>query len=294
MSQAVPLDNTPRARRMIQTICDLTRRPLTDCRILDLACAHGQYSIEFARRGAAVLGIEGRAEWLRQANSSKQSTGITTVDFVQDDVRNLSVAKYGTFDIILCLGILYHLDAADVFDFLLNVSNLCRDFAIIDTQIALRPETYKEWHGEKYWGWIYQEHPAAATAETKLATLGASLDNERSFWLTRSSLLNALRHVGFTSVLECRNPIDNMYSHGEFKLHADYVTMVALKGRPVGDFFGMNPAGNTEENWPENPSDYFLERPWSHLLPGQSLPPRRPRRLAFLRGIVNHFSGTGN
>ena len=122
---------------------------------------------------------------------------------------------------------------------------------------------YPEWRGNTYWGSAYREHEATATSEVKRETLGASLDNEFSFWLTHASLLNALRHVGFTSVLECRNPIDNMYAHGEFKLHADVVTLVAMKGKPAGSFFGMNPQHQEEENWPENPSEHFLRRPWS-------------------------------
>ena len=263
MSQTPALDNTPRSRRIIQTVCDLRRGELVNSRVLDLGCAHGQYALELARRGATAIGIEGRAEWLKQANSSKLGLRLSNVDFVQDDVRRVSAAKYGTFEVVLCLGLLYHLDAPDVFELLLEISTMCTDFTIIDTQIAMRPETLREWHNEKYWGFLYQEHPPSSTIEAKLASLGASLDNEQSFWLTRSSLLNVLRHVGFTSVLECRNPIDNMYEHGEFKLHADYVTLVAVKGRPVGDFFGANPALQREENWPENPGDYFLKRPWS-------------------------------
>jgi SAM-dependent methyltransferase len=263
MSDHIPLDNTPRGRRFIQTVCDLRRGTLSGCRLLDLGCAHGQFALEFARRGAIALGIEGRASWVQIANSSKESSSINTAKFVQDDVRNLSIAKYGTFDVVLCLGLLYHLDAKDVFDFMANIFDVCTDFAVIDTQVASRPESSVEWHGHKYWGSVYREHEAMATPDAKMATLGASLDDEYSFWMTRSSLFNALRHVGFTSLLECRNPLDNMYAFGEFKMHADVVTLVAMKGQPAGPFFGMTPDRQTEEDWPENSSEYFLKRPWS-------------------------------
>jgi len=110
-------------------VCDLAHRPLTGLRVLDLACAHGYYSFEMARLGAQVLGIEGRESWLENARRTKQEASIPNVEFVQDDVRNLSKEKYGEFDIVLCLGILYHLDAPDVFEFLGRVFEVCREFA---------------------------------------------------------------------------------------------------------------------------------------------------------------------
>ena len=45
---------------------------------------------------------------------------------MQDDVRNLSVEKHGEFDVVLCLGNLYHLGAPDVFSFAARLSEVCR------------------------------------------------------------------------------------------------------------------------------------------------------------------------
>lgn len=130
---------------MIQAVCDVAHRPLRGLRILDLGCAHGAYSIELATRGAEVLGIEGREAWLEQARRLKQDAALSNVEFVQDDVRNLSKEKYGEFDVVLCLGILYHLDAPDVFDFVNRVAQVCRDFAIIETHFAGTPALSHEW-----------------------------------------------------------------------------------------------------------------------------------------------------
>src|SRR5713101_4914166 len=207
MSTGAILDNSPLFRRVIQTVCDLAHRPLADLRVLDLGCAHGAYSIELATRGAQVLGIEGREAWLEQARRLKQRASLANVEFVQDDVRNLSRAKYGEFDIVLCLGILYHLDAPEVFDFMNRVAEVCRDFAVIETHFAGTHILSHEWRGKRYWGTAYQEHAAGTTPGDKLKSLGSSLDNERSFWFTQASLCNLLRHVGFTSVYDCRNPI---------------------------------------------------------------------------------------
>ena len=152
------IDNTSIVRRVIQVVCDLAHQPLAGLRILDLACAHGNYSIELASRGAQVLGIEGREAWLEHARRQKRDASISNVDFVQDDVHNLSKEKYGEFDIVLCLGILYHLDAPDVFDFVNTVAEVCRDFAIIETHFAKAPTLYHEWRGKRS-----RAHPLRST-----------------------------------------------------------------------------------------------------------------------------------
>jgi len=258
----VPLDNSPIVRRVIQVTCDLAQRPLAGLRILDLACAHGAYSIELATRGAQVLGIEGREEWLEIARRGKQDAGLLNVEFVQDDVRNLSKEKYGEFDIVLCLGILYHLNAPDVFDFVSRVAEVTRGFAIFETHFATAPLLSHEWRGKRYWGLSAHEHVAGATREEKLKALGASLDNEQSFWLTHASLCNILRHVGFTSVSDCRNPVANLFvgTERKFKIWGNRVTLAAIKGQPVTLSIPLEAPEEQEVDWPESLEEHLFER----------------------------------
>src|SRR3989442_14143808 len=96
---------------------DITNKPLDSLRVLDLACLEGLYGKEFARHGAAVFGKEGRKANIEKARFAKDALALENIRFVQDNVRNLSVQKYGYFDVVLCLGILYHLHVPDVFHF---------------------------------------------------------------------------------------------------------------------------------------------------------------------------------
>src|SRR4051812_24516142 len=105
-------------RRVVQCIEDICGGSVKGLRVLDLACLEGLYAIEFARRGANAVGIEGREANVEKARFAKRAIGLENIDFFQDDVRNLRVEKYGEFDVVLCLGILYHLDVPDVFDFI--------------------------------------------------------------------------------------------------------------------------------------------------------------------------------
>lgn len=80
---------------------------------VDLACLEGGFSVELARMGFDTLGIDARKENLINANYVKFTTGLNNLNFVLDDVRNLE--RYGTFDLVFCTGILYHLDQPSEF-----------------------------------------------------------------------------------------------------------------------------------------------------------------------------------
>ena len=58
---------------------------------------------------------------------AKNIHNLNKLEFYQDDVRNLSREKYGEFDIVICSGILYHLDSLDVFPFLEKVYEVCKN-----------------------------------------------------------------------------------------------------------------------------------------------------------------------
>lgn len=262
------LDNSPIFRRVIQVVCDLARRPLSGLRILDLGSAHGAYSIELAGRGAHVLGIEGREAWLEQARRAQQNASLTNVQFVRDDVRNLSRERYGEFDIVLCLGILYHLDAPDVFEFVETIAEVCRDFAVIETKFAAAPVLSHVWQGNRYWGMSTCEHPPGAALDHKLKNLGASLDNENSFEFTRYSLCNILRHVGFTSVYDCLNPMAylSVGAERQFKMWGNRLTLAAVKGQSV------SLSAAPELDWPENVDEHRFEQ---FLREREGKPPHR-------------------
>lgn len=211
-------------KRNLQIITDVTRRPLAELRILDLACLEGLYSVELARQGAQVVGIEGREANIAKARFAKEVFDLPKLDFFLDDVRNLSQTKYGQFDVVLCLGILYHLDAPDVFYFLEKLAEVCTGLAIIDTHISLTARKTLTFQGKKYQGKYYREHSPWSSLEKRKKALWASLDNPRSFWLTRQSLINLLAKNGFTSIYSSLYPPDA-------KEPRDRMTFIALKGR---------------------------------------------------------------
>jgi hypothetical protein len=116
--------------------------------------------------------------------------------FVLDDVRN--IREYGTFDAVLCAGLLYHLDQPAAF--LHTLADVTTRLLIISTNYAtedgreldvypLADELVE--HEGKLGRW-YEEPPGPWSA----------VGNKRSFWLERRHLLQAMIDAGFPVVFE--------------------------------------------------------------------------------------------
>jgi hypothetical protein len=131
---------------------------------------------------------------------------LSGVGFVTDDVRNFSRARFGTFDVVLCSGILYHLPGEDGCRLIHSIAEACTCLTIIDTHVGLKPDVKIGYAGRSYYGVSYHEHDPADSAELRLSRSWASLDNASSFWITQPSLMNLLRDAGFSSVFEVLRP----------------------------------------------------------------------------------------
>jgi 2-polyprenyl-3-methyl-5-hydroxy-6-metoxy-1,4-benzoquinol methylase len=262
--------------RFTQLISDLSGQPWSTLRVLDLACLEGEYAIEMACRGAHVVGIEGRAANIEKARFAKDVLRLDNLELIQDDVRSLSREKYGLFDIVLCSGILYHLDAPDVARFIHRISEVCSRWAIIDTHVSKVARESFVYEAQQYWGTRFIEHHAKSTAEERERGAWASLDNLSSFWFTRPSLYNVLTDAGFTSVAECHIP-------QHVGLAPDRLALVAVKGTAV------TPASAgpcpPPPRWPERQPRHFSYFARRHL---RTLVMRLPKRLA---RVAKRFAG---
>ena len=83
-----------------------------DCsgmRVLDIGTRDGFFAFEVERRGATeVIGLDNVPPHLTGFNVAKELLH-SRVEYVVDNVYNLSVTKYGRFDLVLFFGVLYHL-----------------------------------------------------------------------------------------------------------------------------------------------------------------------------------------
>jgi tRNA (mo5U34)-methyltransferase len=105
---------------------------LRGARALDIGCNAGFYSFELARRGADVLAIDVDEHYLRQARWAAGELGmVDRIEFRRTGVYDLRGLAQAPFDVVLFLGVLYHLRhpllALDI------VSELTGDALVVQT-----------------------------------------------------------------------------------------------------------------------------------------------------------------
>ncbi len=217
--------NAVKVRRIISLTKRLASKNMEDLRILDLGCGEGVYSLEAGMYGSEVLGIDGRDDRLKFGKEVAEEHNLNNVKFNVDDVRNVHVDKYGKFDVIYNLGLLYHLDTEDVFSLLKRLHDMCNNMLIIDTTIGLSSPIAFEKDGETYYGVKYSEHEDGDDEELVMnKRIMASIGNNESFLITKESLIKYLNKIGFECIMECYSPLEPYKNESR-------VTIVAYKGK---------------------------------------------------------------
>lgn len=77
-------------------------------RVLDVGCSDGFFSFEMERRGASVVATDLVASTATGFSLARELLD-SRVDYRIDNVYNLAPEDYGQFDLVLFLGVLYHL-----------------------------------------------------------------------------------------------------------------------------------------------------------------------------------------
>lgn len=83
-------------------------RDMTNLRVLDIGCSDGYFTFEAERRGANVVAIDFVPEDYTGFATARKILG-SHAEYRMDNVYNLTPADYGHFDVVLFLGVLYHL-----------------------------------------------------------------------------------------------------------------------------------------------------------------------------------------
>jgi hypothetical protein len=254
-------------RAVLRTINAIWRpRERSAVRLADLGCLEGGYSVQFARHGYDVLGME-----VRRANIEKclwvgGNAGLPNLRFAGDDVRN--IASYGQFDAVFCCGLLYHLDRPC--ELLQTLGRITSTALVLQTHFATGAIPRSAWRSaaskafqpvsrlwsrlrrvsslvlarapnrkvdymlsrlqqnEGRWGrWYYEYPPLAPQAEVE-EKLWASYGNFQSFWLHKKELLQVTREAGFDIIYEQYDFLDDIVRNSLIE-DQDRGMFVALK-----------------------------------------------------------------
>ena len=94
-------------------VAKLTRQD----KILDLACGHGRHSIELAKRGLTVVGLDYSVPFIEKAKADAKKAGVK-VDFTLGDMKDLPFNQ--DFDVVLLLftsfGFFHNKENQEVFN----------------------------------------------------------------------------------------------------------------------------------------------------------------------------------
>lgn len=169
---------------------------LVGWRVLDIGCNAGFYSFALAARGAEVLGIDIEPRYLRQAEWARNKLGHRdAVRFQQSTVYDLLREK-AEFDLVLFLGVLYHLRYP-----LLALDILRpRVKRLLVFQTLTFPDG--EQHKAAADGSLAERHLLAAPGWPKLAFIEKSFQGDpTNWWVPNDAAAHALlRSAGFSVV----------------------------------------------------------------------------------------------
>ena len=118
---------------------------LTGKRVLDLGCNAGFWSLAAIENGCEyVLGVDGRLFHIDQANFVFEVNNISKerFDFKQGNVFEFIRNDLGSFDIVLFLGLMYHISKP--ITLLELISEVNSDVLVIDTLINKRKKSILE------------------------------------------------------------------------------------------------------------------------------------------------------
>jgi hypothetical protein len=196
-------------------------------RIADLGCLEGGFAAALALDGATVVGIEARTANIEKADLLRRHFGLTNLTLEQADVKDFTLERFGSFDVVLALGIAYHLDRPAAW--LAQVARATSSLLIVDSHVApadddqlakmradlreLSPLELELTGDRAYLGRWYVEFDKGISDEARGEQLWASWSNHRSFWLTEESLLRVLTDAGFAMVIQQHDATVGAYDY---------------------------------------------------------------------------------
>lgn len=109
-------------------------KDLSGKRVLDIGCYEGFFTFECERRGAEVVAIDIIAPGPQSGFSLAYELTGSRATFHQASIYDLNPEQFGTFDLVLCLGVIYHLRHPLLG--LERARSVCKDKFIVETQIC--------------------------------------------------------------------------------------------------------------------------------------------------------------
>ena len=145
------LDSIHHTRAHMMRLALLEKFPdgLEQLSAVDLACHQGWFSHQLALAGVKdVLATDARPEHIADVELISRAASLSQVRTLQRDVHELRAADVGTFDVVLCFGLLYHLE--NPVGALRVARELCRGVCLVETQIVPNMSGNVDWGNHRF------------------------------------------------------------------------------------------------------------------------------------------------
>ena len=132
-----------RKRYFFDPLVRLLGGSLAGKRVLDLGCNAGFWSLCAAEAGCQyVLGVDGRQIHVDQAEFVFRVKGVeeSKYDFVAGNIFETDLRRFGTFDVVFCLGLMYHVGKP--VELMERISEVSEDVLAVDTSIIKRQGSF--------------------------------------------------------------------------------------------------------------------------------------------------------
>lgn len=182
---------------------------------VDLACHQGYFSTQLIERGVdSVIGIDARAEHIRDATAITTAMGLDNFSARQSDIHDVNVEDYrDPFDIVLCFGLIYHLE--NPVGALRVARELTSKVCLVETQVVPGVNGWVDWGNHRFvrplkgsFGIIDEVDD---THGPEASTLGICLAP------SIEGLLWVMQKIGFDRVELIAPPGDGYEQHVNFK-----------------------------------------------------------------------------
>jgi tRNA (mo5U34)-methyltransferase len=180
---------------------------------VDLACHQGWFSWQLTQHGVQqVTGIEPRTEHVADARAVTEAMGLAgRIRIEQCDVHDTTPERFGTHPLVLCFGLIYHLEnpigALRRARALTAPGGLC----LVETQVVPGMRGFVDWGNYRFvrplkgsFG-IIDEIDETHAAEASTTGICLAPDTEGLMWI--------MRHIGFRDVALIPPPADGYEQH---------------------------------------------------------------------------------